>query len=268
MSNCAGDGGGARPGRRGADGFRRREPRRRRGASARRSRRAPRARDGGGAGRRRGVGRSRPGPRPVRAVARCARPAPTHQQRRPATRPVTTDAVCKRRPRMRAPEFWDAPPGLAAGLLAPLGTVWNGAGALRRAVTRPYRAPVPVICVGNLVAGGSGKTPVVLSLVELIAGRRHRGARGDARLWRAARRAGAGRSDPCTTPLAVGDEALLLARSGAVLGRARPGRRMPRRGGGRRRKSSCSMTGFRTRGSRRTCRCSSSTPNTGSATAA
>ena len=58
---------------------------------------------------------------------------------------------------MRAPEFWDAPPGLAAGLLTPLGAVWNGAGALRRAVIRSYRAPVPVLCVGNLVAGGLGK---------------------------------------------------------------------------------------------------------------
>jgi tetraacyldisaccharide 4'-kinase len=74
---------------------------------------------------------------------------------------------------MRAPEFWDARSGaiagLVGGLLAPLGTAWEVAGRLRRAVARPYRAPVPVICVGNLVAGGAGKTPVVLALAAEIA---------------------------------------------------------------------------------------------------
>jgi len=69
---------------------------------------------------------------------------------------------------MRAPEFWHEPPGLAAGLLAPIGTAWDLAARLRRAVARPYRAPVPVLCIGNLVAGGSGKTPIVLALAGLL----------------------------------------------------------------------------------------------------
>ena len=72
---------------------------------------------------------------------------------------------------MRAPEFWHEPPGLAAKLLAPVGAAWDIAARLRRAVARPYRAPVPVLCVGNLVAGGSGKTPVVLSLAGILAER-------------------------------------------------------------------------------------------------
>src|SRR5437667_8319037 len=76
---------------------------------------------------------------------------------------------------MRAPEFWDARGGpmaqLVGGILAPLGAAWEAAGRVRRAVTRPYRAPVPVICVGNLVAGGAGKTPVVLALANLLAAR-------------------------------------------------------------------------------------------------
>jgi tetraacyldisaccharide 4'-kinase len=72
---------------------------------------------------------------------------------------------------MRAPDFWDEAPGLVAGLLAPVGTAIDAAGRLRRAVARPYRAPVPVICVGNLVAGGSGKTPVALSLAAILAAR-------------------------------------------------------------------------------------------------
>jgi tetraacyldisaccharide 4'-kinase len=73
---------------------------------------------------------------------------------------------------MRAPEFWHEPPGLAAGLLAPVGAAWDIAARLRRAVARPYRAPVPVLCVGNLVAGGSGKTPIVLALAGLFRERR------------------------------------------------------------------------------------------------
>jgi tetraacyldisaccharide 4'-kinase len=114
---------------------------------------------------------------------------------------------------VRAPEFWDAPPGLAAGLLAPLGAVWNGAGALRRAVMRRYRAPVPVVCVGNLIVGGSGKTPVVISLGGFIAGcgvAVHVVTRGYG-----GRLAGPVRVDPTRhDAVAVGDEALLLARSG------------------------------------------------------
>jgi tetraacyldisaccharide 4'-kinase len=77
---------------------------------------------------------------------------------------------------MRAPEFWRARSGpmagpkarIIAGLLAPLGAAWDAASRLRRAMARPYRAPIPVICVGNLVAGGAGKTPVVLALASMI----------------------------------------------------------------------------------------------------
>jgi tetraacyldisaccharide 4'-kinase len=111
---------------------------------------------------------------------------------------------------MRAPEFWRAPPGLVAGLLAPAAIVFDTAGRLRRAVARPYRAPVPVVCVGNLVAGGAGKTPVALSLAASLAARGAqphvlvRGYRG--------RLTGPLRVDPARHDAeAVGDEALLVA---------------------------------------------------------
>jgi tetraacyldisaccharide 4'-kinase len=111
---------------------------------------------------------------------------------------------------MRAREFWDAPPGLAAGLLAPAGAAWNAAARLRRAVARPYRAVVPVLCVGNLVAGGSGKTPVVLSLAGVAATRGialHVVTRGYG-----GRLAGPVRVDPARhDAVAVGDEPLLIA---------------------------------------------------------
>ena len=115
---------------------------------------------------------------------------------------------------MRAPEFWHGSrgplAGLAGGLLTPLGTAWGTAGRLRRAVARPYRAAVPVVCVGNLVAGGAGKTPVVLALVRMLSETGtpvHLVTRGYG-----GRRAGPLRVDPAAhDAAAVGDEALLLA---------------------------------------------------------
>ncbi len=68
---------------------------------------------------------------------------------------------------MRAPEFW-AHDGLAARALAPLGLLWR-LGTWTRAVSaHPRAVPVPVVCVGNLVAGGAGKTPVAIAVLRAL----------------------------------------------------------------------------------------------------
>jgi tetraacyldisaccharide 4'-kinase len=76
---------------------------------------------------------------------------------------------------MRAPAFWFAPkdrPGLMARLLAPLG--WLYAAGTARRLRRPgYAARVPVICIGNLTAGGAGKTPTTIALAERLSSRGH-----------------------------------------------------------------------------------------------
>ncbi len=76
---------------------------------------------------------------------------------------------------MRSPGFWwrlPDRPGLWPRVLAPLG--WAYAAATARRLRRlGYRASVPVICVGNLVAGGAGKTPTVIALIERLSARGH-----------------------------------------------------------------------------------------------
>ena len=112
---------------------------------------------------------------------------------------------------MRAPDFWRSE-GVLATLLAPLGAGYDLAGRLRRGLLTPQRASVPVICVGNLVVGGAGKTPLAIALLGRLA------ERG----WRAhcvtrgygGREGGPRRVDPERDDAsAVGDEPLLLARA-------------------------------------------------------
>ena len=61
--------------------------------------------------------------------------------------------------------------GAVARLLWPLSRLYAAAGSLHRlpyalGLLRAQRVPVPVVVVGNVVAGGAGKTPVVMAVVE------------------------------------------------------------------------------------------------------
>lgn len=112
---------------------------------------------------------------------------------------------------MKAPGFWFRPPGLAARLLGPLGAVYAAATARRLARGARVRPGVPVICLGNLTAGGAGKTPAAILVLERLAARGiaahalsrgHGGTKGE----------GPHRVDLARDRAAeVGDEPLLLA---------------------------------------------------------
>lgn len=113
---------------------------------------------------------------------------------------------------VRTPDFWYRPrPNWQARLLTPAAAIYNAGGAVRLALSRGQHLPIPVVCVGNLVAGGTGKTPIALSLATLAIGagaRPHLLAHGYQ-----ARFSGPIRVDPEKhTAADVGDESLLLAR--------------------------------------------------------
>ena len=63
---------------------------------------------------------------------------------------------------MKTPAFWSEPNFLSR-LLKPLGTVYAFATRLRIGLGRPCKIGRPVVCIGNLTAGGTGKTPVAVA---------------------------------------------------------------------------------------------------------
>jgi tetraacyldisaccharide 4'-kinase len=72
---------------------------------------------------------------------------------------------------MRTPEFWsehDYTARLATALLSPLGWFYGASVARKRDHAQPFRPQAKTICVGNLTAGGSGKTPIAAAIAEAL----------------------------------------------------------------------------------------------------
>lgn len=117
--------------------------------------------------------------------------------------------------KLSTPRWWyvrhGAPRRVTRMLLTPLSWIWAGVTARRIARTGPQDAGLPVICVGNLTVGGTGKTPVVRELLRLLTAR-GLAAHGLSRGY-GGRLKGPLRVDPAThTAADVGDEPLMLAR--------------------------------------------------------
>jgi tetraacyldisaccharide 4'-kinase len=108
-----------------------------------------------------------------------------------------------------APPFWWKKPGLAAVALSPAAFAYGWWTARR--MEQP-----PVLCVGNLIAGGAGKTPTALALCEAL---KERGlkpgflTRGHGGVLRGPVAVQPGHH----TAASVGDEPLLLARSATTV---------------------------------------------------
>ena len=65
------------------------------------------------------------------------------------------------------PKFWTSR-GLISTALLPLSFVWLFAGKLRQMLVKTEIADLPVICIGNILIGGTGKTPVSAALCRLL----------------------------------------------------------------------------------------------------
>lgn len=70
---------------------------------------------------------------------------------------------------LEAPTFWYRERGALAGALAPLGRLYGSIAEARAARVAPYRARLPVICIGNFTVGGAGKTPTAIAVAKLLA---------------------------------------------------------------------------------------------------
>lgn len=116
--------------------------------------------------------------------------------------------------KFKTPAFWyrsAAETPFPFRLLIPLGWIYGAITAARLYLIKPQHAGVPVICIGNLTAGGSGKTPAALALMKLLK---------DSGLYKSPCFLTRGYGGSLTGPVAVttktglvaGDEALLLSR--------------------------------------------------------
>lgn len=116
---------------------------------------------------------------------------------------------------MKPPKFWCKKNSPLPYLLLPLSLLYNLGYLIRCLLNRkPYRSKIPIICVGNINVGGSGKTPTTIEIAKIL--KQHgkkfcfltRGYGGNF--------SGILKVDSKSKATQVGDEALLLREFGDV----------------------------------------------------
>lgn len=68
---------------------------------------------------------------------------------------------------MKTPKYWQSN-SFISKMLAPLGFVYGALTQARLKIVKPKKVEIPVICIGNITAGGTGKTPVSISIAKLL----------------------------------------------------------------------------------------------------
>ena len=118
---------------------------------------------------------------------------------------------------LEEPAWWYAvEPDARARLLQPVAALYGWVAARRLRRTQPYRSRLPVVCVGNFTAGGTGKTPLALAIARHLLDEGEtpvfltRGFKGRAKGPRWV-------DSEADTATEVGDEPLLLARLAPVM---------------------------------------------------
>lgn len=69
---------------------------------------------------------------------------------------------------MKTPSFWYQKPGLLSYVLWPFGWLYGKGGRVVSSFKSPQRFRIPIISIGNIVSGGSGKTPTAIALAQLL----------------------------------------------------------------------------------------------------
>ena len=67
------------------------------------------------------------------------------------------------------PKFWDKNQvSIFSILLMPIALLIRLLSMLKRALTKSNQSSIPIICVGNIYIGGTGKTPISINISEIL----------------------------------------------------------------------------------------------------
>lgn len=69
---------------------------------------------------------------------------------------------------LKTPQFWLQKNSLISLILLPFCLIYKVGFLLKKILVKTKKVDLPIICIGNIIAGGSGKTPVALALGDFL----------------------------------------------------------------------------------------------------